>query len=203
VVAHTVRTVVSGDTVAGIRVHRGAVYPAKWEPILDRSTHDALVLLFKDPARRFNPGGPTKHHWVGTLFCPCNAKLHVRYTKGQKTYCCQTCGKVHRLAEPVEAYLEGVLFARTQHPEFRASLMSTSLTMRSMPHCVSNVRRSTFSGGSLAQRDSLLLRAGSHWTMTCINSRRQGLTRTFKQSIGVFKRSSLDLRCQLVLTSMI
>lgn len=28
-VAHTVRTVVSGDTVAGIRVHRGAVYPAK------------------------------------------------------------------------------------------------------------------------------------------------------------------------------
>jgi site-specific DNA recombinase len=122
-VAHTVRTVVSGDTVAGIRVHRGAVYPAKWEPILDRSTHDALVLLFKDPARRFNPGGPTKHHWVGTLFCPCNAKLHVRYTKGQKTYCCQTCGKVHRLAEPVEAYLEGVLFERTQHPEFRASLM--------------------------------------------------------------------------------
>ena len=30
---------------------------------------------------------------------------------------------MHRLAEPVEAYLEGVLFERTQHPEFRASLM--------------------------------------------------------------------------------
>jgi site-specific DNA recombinase len=120
---HTVRRVVSGDTVAGIRVHRGAVYPAQWKPILDRSTHDALVLLFKDPSRRFNPGGPTKHPWVGTLFCPCTAKLHVRYTKSQKSYFCQTCGKVHRLAEPVEAYLEGVLFERTKHPEFRASLM--------------------------------------------------------------------------------
>jgi hypothetical protein len=81
------------------------------------------VLLFRDPARRFNPGGPTKHPWVGTLFCPCKAKLHVRYPKGQKTYFCQTCGKVHRVAEPVEAYLEGVLFERTKHPEFRASLM--------------------------------------------------------------------------------
>ncbi len=120
---NTVRNVVSGDTVAGIRAHRGAVYPAQWKPILDRSTHDALVLLFQDPSRRFNPGGPTKHPWVRTLFCPCTAKLHVRYTNGQKTYFCQTCGKVNRLAAPVEAYLEGVLFERTKHPEFRASLM--------------------------------------------------------------------------------
>jgi site-specific DNA recombinase len=96
---------------AGLREHHGKIIgPAVWPAILDTETHAALCALLLDPARRLT-GNPTRYLLTGGMArCGlCGAALVARpRTDGARCYVCATgigfkgCGKIRRLAEPVD-----------------------------------------------------------------------------------------------------
>ena len=66
--------------LAGLREWQGRTYPAEgWQAILDVDTHERLVRLFADPARRKHVVRAPAHLLSGIATCPkCGRGLHYR-----------------------------------------------------------------------------------------------------------------------------
>jgi site-specific DNA recombinase len=127
----TLRRILIGPHVAGLRVYGEQLYPAAWSAILSEDTHHALRVLLTDPQRRTNPLHPTRHLWSGLLFCEhCGKRMYPYYrpakTRAVKTLRCSRklggCGRLARGAEPIETFLEAVLFEMVRRPAFREFL---------------------------------------------------------------------------------
>jgi site-specific DNA recombinase len=85
----TIRTMMLRPRLAGLRQHQGAIVgPAKWPPILDRPTWDAVRVLLSDPSRR--PPGQT------------NARRYVLSGLAK----CGVCGTNLKFENPKQASLE-------------------------------------------------------------------------------------------------
>jgi DNA invertase Pin-like site-specific DNA recombinase len=107
---HVLRRVLMSGRIAGLRDHRGeTVGEATWPAIISRADHERLVRLLGDPARRTNRS-PRRYLLTGIACCGlCGVRLVAR-PRGDKvrTYVCASgpgfegCGKIRRLAEPVE-----------------------------------------------------------------------------------------------------
>ena len=123
----TLRDVLTSPRIAGIRSHKGELYPAAWRAILDADTFDRLQLVLKAEARFAGADrkGARSYLLTGMVDCGrCGAPL-VGYgnrdhgtVMRRRYYCLRTdnrgvvrgCGKVSRLAEPVDALVtEAVL----------------------------------------------------------------------------------------------
>jgi site-specific DNA recombinase len=66
----TLRRILIGPHLAGLRVYREQLYPAAWPAILSEDTHHALRALLTDPQRKTNPMRPTRHlrlEWIPGL----------------------------------------------------------------------------------------------------------------------------------------
>lgn len=141
----TLRQMLRRPSLAGLRTHRGKVAggfdPSVHPAILDRDTHDRLVALFSDPARRTGSGGgqPPKHLLSGIAWCGrCADTLGGRVIRlpawtpkpGQTSratkaaYACNTCHKVRRLQEPVEELVTEYVLQRLER-EDAAELFAT------------------------------------------------------------------------------
>jgi site-specific DNA recombinase len=112
----------------GIRVHKGAEYPGLWPPVLDRETWERLRLLFSGHGQGATGQGTRSYLLTGFLFCGiCDKALIASASRGPKEaeprrrYRCRRfdvttsvetgCGKISRLAEPVEHLVtEAVLY---------------------------------------------------------------------------------------------
>jgi len=120
--------------IAGLRQHQGAVVgPAAWPAIISREAHERLTVILSDPARRLNGGKLARSYLLtGFAYCgrdECGRKLVARPRDDkQRRYVCATgprfggCGKIHRLAEPVEALVREQLFAALDSTDFAATL---------------------------------------------------------------------------------
>jgi DNA invertase Pin-like site-specific DNA recombinase len=121
------RRILLSRRIVGVRVHNGAEYPAAWPAILDAETWERLYLLLtsgdrmKSAARK----GGRSYLLTGMVFCGrCGGegktgaqmigygKRDARDPQPRRRYYCRSmddrgnqvgCGKVARLAEPVEA----------------------------------------------------------------------------------------------------
>ncbi len=97
----SVRTLLCGPRLAGLRQHRGAIIgPAAWPAILDRATWEAVRARLTDPARR--PPGQSnarRHLLSGIARCAvCDGPLTIHHPgHGSPGYACRRrgCGKVH------------------------------------------------------------------------------------------------------------
>lgn len=116
----SIRSMLAGPRLAGLRVHRGDVVgDAEWPAILDRTTFEKVCLILGDPRRR--QGGATPVHLLSSLLrCGrCGGVMHAsRRTDGARRYICNRkpgedrCGRVAVTAEPVERLVtEAVLYA--------------------------------------------------------------------------------------------
>jgi site-specific DNA recombinase len=123
----TLRRILIGPHLAGLRVYGEHVFPAAWPAILSEDTHHALRVLLTDPQRTTNPLHPTRHLWSGLLFCEhCGRRMYAYYrpTKNRavKTLRCHRklggCGRLARGAEPIETFLEAALFEMVRRPAF-------------------------------------------------------------------------------------
>jgi site-specific DNA recombinase len=124
-VVTSLRTVLAGARIAGLRVHRGEIVgPAVWPAIIDRATHERLRALLADPRRR-QKGRPAARLLTGLLCCgrpDCGAVLHssVRAADGARRWTCTTgpgkpaCGRLAVVDAPLE---ELVVEAVLQHLE--------------------------------------------------------------------------------------
>jgi DNA invertase Pin-like site-specific DNA recombinase len=141
----TLRQLLQRPSIAGLRVHRGAVvgeFDAELHPpILDRDTHDRLVALFDDPMRASSSrvGHPPKYLLSGIAWCGrCGDTLGGRMKRlppwtpkpGQKSkpvkaaYACGTCHKVRRLQDPVDELVTEILLQRLERDD-AAELFTT------------------------------------------------------------------------------
>jgi site-specific DNA recombinase len=106
------RTLLS-PRVAGQREHRGALYPAAWQPIISATDQAVLAAILRDPARR-RKGRPALHLLSGLLHCQvCGATLE---RQGVAAYRCpHSCVTIAEA--PVAEYLTAHLLTHTESAE--------------------------------------------------------------------------------------
>lgn len=118
-----VRRTLLGPRVAGLRQHQGQVIGrAAWPAILDEQTYAAVGAVLRAPGRRLNTHARPYLLTGGTARCgACGGPLIARpRSGGDRCYVCASptpqtagsgCGKVRRLADPVETEVLARLFA--------------------------------------------------------------------------------------------
>lgn len=125
---------IQSPAYAGLRVHRGEVLDVAgtWPALLDRPTHDRLVALLSDPARRsIRTGEHVRHLLVGVASCAvCGGRIRTltrRRSSGVRLvrYGCAVRFCVSRLAEPVDLYVEGAVVKFLSRPDVLAELADT------------------------------------------------------------------------------
>jgi DNA invertase Pin-like site-specific DNA recombinase len=122
--------------IAGLRQHQGAtIGKATWPAIIDEATHERLKVLLSDPVRQLNGGKLARSYLLtGLVYCGvCGQKLVARPRDDKRRcYCCPTgvnfngCGKLRRLAEPVENLVREQLFAALDSPEWDTALQAAA-----------------------------------------------------------------------------
>jgi DNA invertase Pin-like site-specific DNA recombinase len=82
----TIRALLTGATIAGLRVHRGEIVgPGNWESILDRATWETVKAILNS-RRNTKAGRPATHLLTGLLECSkCGGTLYYR----RRGYVCQ------------------------------------------------------------------------------------------------------------------
>ncbi|WP_454113343.1 recombinase family protein [Microbacterium maritypicum] len=140
----TLRQMLRRPSLAGLRTHRGAVvgkFDAELHPpILDADTHERLVAVFDDPARRRPSGGRTPRHLLSGLaecgLCentlggrmhrlpPWQPKTGSKSKPVKAAYACNRCHKVRRLQEPVDDLVDRIIVGRLERPD-AAELFTT------------------------------------------------------------------------------
>jgi DNA invertase Pin-like site-specific DNA recombinase len=123
----TLRRILIGPHLAGLRVYGEHLYPAVWPAILSEDSHHALRALLTDPQRTTNPLHPTRHLWSGLVVCGhCGSRMYAYYrpakSRAVKTLRCHRklggCGRLARAAEPIETFLEAAIFEMVRRPAF-------------------------------------------------------------------------------------
>ena len=115
--------------LAGLREWQGKKYPAtQWPAIIDTDTHERLVRLFADPARRKHVVRAPAHLLSGIATCPkCGRGLHYRRhaQKRADSYGCVKgpagCGGTAIKAGLLEEYVTGAVLDALESPRVQAS----------------------------------------------------------------------------------
>jgi hypothetical protein len=119
--------------IAGLREWHGQKYPTtEWPAIIDTDTHEQLVKLFSDPARRQHVVGRKTHLLSGLAPCPkCGHGLKYRkfstYRNRSDSYACVRgvggrCGGVAIKAELLEEYVTWAVLDALESPRVQEAL---------------------------------------------------------------------------------
>lgn len=126
-----VRRMLSKPSLAGLRVHRGAIVgEAVGDVILDLGTWDRLTALFADPSRKPNKVGRGPQHLLsGIALCgACGERVYrapgwtpkpdsrTRHSVSPG-YACPACRGVRRAQTPVDEFVTEVILSRLERPD--------------------------------------------------------------------------------------
>jgi DNA invertase Pin-like site-specific DNA recombinase len=124
----SIRTMMTGPRLAGLRVHHGEVVgDAEWPAILDRKTYERVRAILGDP-RRHQPGRPAAHLLAGLLRCAkCGAKMNSgRRPNGDRRYMCPPepsgCGRTAITADALEELIVDAVLNRIDNPKMSRQL---------------------------------------------------------------------------------
>jgi DNA invertase Pin-like site-specific DNA recombinase len=128
----TLRSMLTGPRLAGLRVHRGEVVgEAAWEPILSRDDHERVGAVLGNP-RLHRRGRPPVALLSGILRCgKCGARMHskVEYRSGRRRYVCPTgpdgsggCGRVIISATQTEEIVAETVITALETPAIDRTL---------------------------------------------------------------------------------
>ncbi|MEX2623370.1 MAG: recombinase family protein [Acidimicrobiia bacterium] len=127
----TLRTLLTGPHLAGLRVHRGEIVGnANWPAVLDRETWERVGAVLGDP-RRAQKGRPAAHLLTGLVKCgKCGASVYSgRRPDGSRRYTCnfeagRGCGRISVVAEPLEAHVSAYVLSALDSPQMAEALAS-------------------------------------------------------------------------------
>lgn len=130
----TLRRILISPRIAGLREYNGELYPAAWQPIIEREQWEAVKALLENPERKTQVGAPTRYLLAGLVYCGvCKNRLFGGRRKRASghhhtVYACKTPpspkskGKcVQRNTVPVENLICSALFEAVESPEFFAA----------------------------------------------------------------------------------
>lgn len=127
--ATTVRQVLTRPRNAGLREYHGEMFPAVWKPIVPLETHNAVLRLLADPARKKGPGNKPRWLLSGIAHCGyAGCDLTVRmasasvgaYRKEEKSrpiYRCRSGGHLARNAVTLDEWIGKLVVARLSLPD--------------------------------------------------------------------------------------
>jgi len=139
----TIRNLFRSKRIAGIREDQGAEYPASWQAIITMEDFERVSLVLGDAARYVGAAkkGVRSYLLTGIVecgICGADGETHVKLYPGamwgkqrikQRKYACRTldhygrqigCGKIVRLADPVEALVSEAVLARFESEDLTA-----------------------------------------------------------------------------------
>jgi DNA invertase Pin-like site-specific DNA recombinase len=118
------------ERLAGVRVHRGARYPAAWPGILSGEQHEALTAVLDNRGRQARR--PRRLLLSGILRCGhCGTVMRGAPIVGRRGhrepgYRCDEqaggCGRTHRLAKPIDDFITKAVLVALATPELRERL---------------------------------------------------------------------------------
>lgn len=121
------KNALTAPRVAGLRAHKGELYPAKWPAILDRETWERVCRLYNNPARRTSTSNQPRALLAGLLFCAeCGTRMRTasrgRGNESQRAYACRSepgylvsgCGRNLIVASWTEAFVTEVVLERLE-----------------------------------------------------------------------------------------
>jgi site-specific DNA recombinase len=122
-----IRRCLLSPRMVGMRSYHGTLYPGDFEPILTTEEWHAVKAILEDPGRlKYERGGVAKNLLTGIVHCGvCDTKLSVRQMHGKRIYYCSPgapvggCGKIGRLAEPMEHLIEEAIFRAVEEDLFK------------------------------------------------------------------------------------
>ncbi|MGH7071879.1 MAG: recombinase family protein [Acetobacteraceae bacterium] len=126
----TLVTTLKSPRLAGLLEWQGKKYPTtQWPAIIDVDTHERLVKLFADPARRKYVVRAPAHLLTGITKCPkCGSGLHYRRFAQQRadSYACVKsltgCGGVAIKAALLDEYVTGAVLDALESPRVQEAL---------------------------------------------------------------------------------
>ena len=138
------RRILESTRIIGVRSHHGVEYPAVWPAIVSREDWEQVQLIFKAESRRSmgdKRKGTRSYLLTGIVFCAlCEHALESNASRGpreetpRRRYRCHRfdsygmetgCGKIKRLAEPVETLVTEAVLYRYDSPEVARALRDT------------------------------------------------------------------------------
>ncbi len=113
---------------AGKRTHQGRVIgDASWPPILDESTHLALVARLGDPRRRTQRDSAVRHLLSGVAVCGvCGGRVRVQKNRGFLAYLCVDGFHVSRRVTDTDNFVTEVVLARLERPDLADAFTDTA-----------------------------------------------------------------------------
>lgn len=133
----TLRQLLLRERNAGRRVHHGHVIGAgQWPAIYDAGTHDRVVSLLTDPARKTSKGSARRYLLSGIARCGLClddsdvivnvGRLVTTKAGGTKrqppAYICRRCTRIRRKQADVDEFVSGVMVARLTRPDALGAL---------------------------------------------------------------------------------
>lgn len=126
------RTLLTSPRVAGLVEHDGVLYPAQWEPIIERETWEDLAAYYEHNSKLYPYQGRRRSYLLsGIAECSgCEGKLRQKPTGGRnrKTsriyYCAdRVCDvQVGRNMTHLDTYVTGAVLSLLNDDDFRAEL---------------------------------------------------------------------------------
>jgi DNA invertase Pin-like site-specific DNA recombinase len=136
--ADTIQRIVESPRICGIRTHHGVEYPAQWPAIISREKWEQVRLIWDARYTSQQRVQPRKYLLTGVVTCglcdtpmvgqawrdPRRGAVSPRYRcpKDEAYNHRPGCGKVFRLAEPMEILVSEAVLYRLNSPDFLKAL---------------------------------------------------------------------------------
>jgi site-specific DNA recombinase len=134
---HTIQRIISSPRICGIRIHLGTHYKAQWPAIISVEDWQRLQIVWRARARHGSVE-PRRYLLTGMLFCGnCDAPMvgqtwhdtrrgittrRYRCAKDEAYYHRSGCGKIFRIAEPIELLVSEAVLRRLDSSDFIRAL---------------------------------------------------------------------------------
>jgi hypothetical protein len=134
----TLTRLLVNPSITGLREHEGELYPAPWQPIVDRDTWEALRAILTDPERKRSTTNQRRYLLAGLVFCGrCGNRMTSTSLKAGSppTFECSktktghegACGGMKVVMDTLEAFVMEQVFFVLDTPEIHRAATPTSV----------------------------------------------------------------------------
>jgi len=121
------RELLTSPRVAGLRQNGDELVEADWPAIIPRDEWEQLRAILGDAPTAKGPKEPRAYLGSGTYICDlCGTPMLGQARMGTPAYACRRekggCGRLHRMAAPLDDYLRDEVLDALASPKFRAKL---------------------------------------------------------------------------------